>query len=137
MLKKYSEFIKYKVFEGINDYGMTYDDIRDMLYYVTDEFPNLTFSVEDSLQSGIIEQDDKSFIIELYDSEIEFPMDLPVLHYVEPKIHDLIKDIDSQLKKYGLEVFYSDFGQNDAYYELVVTEIGNKPNLNRHRYRTD
>lgn len=133
MLKKYKEFIN----EGINDYGMSYDDIRDIACYVTDEFPNLSFSVEDSLQSGIIEPDDKSFIIEFYDSEIEFPMDLPALYYVEPKIHDLIRDIDSQLKKYGLEVFYSDFGQNDAYYELVITEIGNKPKLNRHRYRED
>ena len=133
MLKRYKDFIN----EGINDYGMSYDDIREIAYYITDEFPNLTFSIEDSSQSSIIEKDDKSFIIEFYDSGINFPSDLPVLHYVEPKIHNLISDIDSQLKKYGLEVFYSDFGQNDAYYELVITEISHKPEFNSHRYTED
>jgi len=134
MLKKYNEFLKESVY---GDKGMTYNDISDIMLYITDEFPELGFSVENPLQSGIIDSDDKSFIIELYDSSIDFPNDMPTLYHIEPKIHDLIADVDSQLNKYGLEIFYSDFGTTDAYYELVITEIGHKPKFISSRYDED
>ena len=42
MLKKYNEFLKESVY---GDKGMTYNDISDIMLYITDEFPELGFSV--------------------------------------------------------------------------------------------
>jgi hypothetical protein len=134
MLKKYNEFLKESVY---GDKGMTYNDISDIMLYITDEFPELGFSVENPLQSGIIKNDDKSFIIQLFDKTIDFPNDMPTLYHIEPKIHDLIYDVHSQLSGFGLKVFYSDFGSTDAYYELVITEIGHKPQFIPERYDND
>ena len=131
MIKKFNQFLTEKRIVGE---VISYQEIEEIMYYITDEFPELGYSIENTSQSAIIEVDLSSFIIELFDSSIDFPHDLPVLHYIEPKINELISDIDSQLKKYGLEVFYSDFGMNDAYYEIVVTEIGHKPEFHFHRY---
>ena len=61
------------------------------------------------------------------ESGIDFPSDLPVLHYVEPKIWELIADVNAHLKEFNLYVYTSDFGQNDAYYELVISKIGHTP----------
>lgn len=38
---------------------------------------------------------------------------------------------------YGLEVYFQDFGETDAYYEIVITKKGNKPPVNPHRYIID
>jgi len=131
MIKKYLEFIK----EGITDsFGVSDEDIKDIMFYILDEFPEIDYQIDNSLQSSIIEQDDKSFIITLYDYSIDHPLDLPTLHHLEPKIHSLISDVDAQLHQYGLRVFYSDFGHNDAYYELVITKIGHNPEFNKQRY---
>ena len=62
MIKKYHEFIVER-FSLKDDFGITYDDLREILYYITDEFPQLEFQIEDSLQSSLIEKDDNCFII--------------------------------------------------------------------------
>jgi hypothetical protein len=62
-----------------------------------------------------------------YDKTINFPSDMPVLHYIEPKVFELISDVNSQLNQYGLKVYTSDFGSTDAYYELVITKIDHTP----------
>ena len=126
MIKRFQQFIVER-FSLQNDFGITYSELGEIMYYITDEFPNLDWSVEDSLQSSLIEQDDNCFVIELYDKTINFPSDMSVLHYIEPKVFELISDIDSQLKQYGLKVYTSDFGSSDAYYELVVTKIEHTP----------
>lgn len=123
MIKRFQQFIVER-FSLQNDFGITYSELGEIMYYITDEFPNLDWSVEESLQSSLIEQDDNCFIIELYDKTINFPNDMPVLHYIEPKVFELISDVSSQLKQYGLEVYTSDFGATDAYYELVISKIG-------------
>lgn len=123
MIKRFQQFIVER-FSLQNDFGITYGELDEIMYYITDEFQNLGWSVEDSLQSSLIEQDDNCFIIELYDKKINFPSDMPVLHYIEPKVFELISDVSSQLKQYGLEVYTSDFGSTDAYYELVISKIG-------------
>ena len=135
MIKRFQQFIVER-FSLQNDFGITYDELDEIMYYITDEFQNLGWSVEDSSQSSLIEQDDNCFIIELYDKTINFPSDMPVLHYIEPKVFELISDVSSQLKQYGLEVYKSDFGATDAYYELVISKIGHVPeNQNKFNYK--
>ena len=135
MIKKFNQFIL-ESFSLKNNFGITYDELNEIMYYITDEFQNLGWSVEDSSQSSLIEQDDNCFIIELYDKTINFPSDMPVLHYIEPKVFELISDVSSQLKQYGLEVYTSDFGATDAYYELVISKIGHVPeNQNKFNYK--
>lgn len=126
MIKRYQQFIK----ESSNSYatfGIKYDDLSDILFYITDEFPELEWWADNSLQSSLVEKDDNCFIVTFNRKDIDFPNDLPVLHYIEPKIFELIKDVDSQLRGRGLYVYASDFGENDAYYELVISRIGHKP----------
>ena len=135
MIKRFQQFIVER-FSLQNDFGNTYGELDEIMYYITDEFQNLGWSVEDSSQSSLIEQDDNCFIIELYDKTINFPSDMPVLHYIEPKVFELISDVSSQLKQYGLEVYTSDFGATDAYYELVISKIGHVPeNQNKFNYK--
>jgi len=135
MIKRFQQFITER-FSLQNDFGVTYSELDEIMYYITDEFQNLGWSVEDSSQSSLIEQDDNCFIIELYDKTIDFPTDMPVLHYIEPKVFELISDVSSQLKQYGLVVYTSDFGSTDAYYELVISKIGHVPeNQNKFNYK--
>jgi hypothetical protein len=126
MIKRFQKFITER-FSLQNDFGITYTELGEIMYYITDEFPNLDWSVENSLQSALIEEDDNCFIIELYDKTIDFPNEMPVLHYIEPKVFDLISDVNEQLKPYELKVYTSDFGSTDAYYELVITKINHTP----------
>jgi hypothetical protein len=126
MIKKFNQFITER-FSLQNDFGITYQDLREILYHITDEFPKLEYDVEDSLQSSLIEKDDNCFIVTFNQKDINFPIDLPVLHYVEPKIFELINDVNAHLKEFNLYVYTSDFGQTDAYYELVISKIGHTP----------
>lgn len=123
MIKRYMEFIK----ESYATFGINYDDISEIMHYITDEFPELDYWVDNSLQSSLVEKDENCFIITLFHKNTDFPTDLPVLHYIEPKVFELIGDVDAQLRKYNLYVHTSDFGENDAYYELVISRIGHKP----------
>lgn len=127
MIKKYLQFIKESVSLSKN-FGMTYDELDDILNYITDEFPDLEYFVDDSSRSTLIGQDENSFIITFNRKGLSWPTDLPALHYVEPKIFGLINDVNTQLKQFGLYISDSDFGETDAYYELVVTRIGHEPN---------
>lgn len=125
--------------EGIKiknvDFGITTEELNDIMIYITDEFPELSYIVDSSSQSGIIRYDMESFIIDMYlDNWYDSSS---TLYYLEPKIFELISQVNSQLKQYGLEVFFSDFGQNDSIYELVITKIGNKPTVWADRYYID
>jgi len=107
-------------------FEITYHELDDILIYITDEFPELIYDIENSYQSSLITPDDNSFII-TFSQDGESMWDLPVLHYLEPKIFSLIVDVNSQLRAYGLYVSDSDFGQSDAYYELVISKLEHKP----------
>jgi hypothetical protein len=107
-------------------FEITYQELDDILIYITDEFPELIYDIENSYQSSLITPDDNSFII-TFSQDGESMLDLPVLHYLEPKIWSRIEDVNSQLRAYGLYVSDSDFGHTDAYYELVISKIGHKP----------
>lgn len=123
MIKKYLQFIK----ESYQSFGISYVDLDEILLYITDEFPELEWCVDNSLQSSIVEKDDNCFIVTFNHKDIDFPRNLPVLHYIEPRIYELIKDVDSQLRRFGLYLYTYDFGENDSYYELVISKIGHKP----------
>ena len=109
-------------------FEITYKQLDDILTYITetDEFPKLIYDIENSNQSSLITPDYNSFII-TFSQDGESMWDLPVLHYLEPKIFNLIGDVNSQLRAYDLYVSDSDFGHTDAYYELVISKIGHKP----------
>ena len=126
MIRKYSQFITERL-SLQNDFGISYQDLSEILYHITDEFTSLEFYVEDSLQSSLIQRDENCFIVVFNQTGIDFPTDLPVLHYVEPKIFELIRDVNEHLKEFNLYVYTSDFGENDAYYELVISKIGHTP----------
>lgn len=123
MIKKYLQFIK----ESYQSFGLSYGDLDEILLYITDEFPELEWWADTSLQSSLVEKDDNCFIVTFNHKDIDFPRDLPVLHYIEPRINEPIKDVDSQLRRFGLYVYTYDFGENDSYYELVISKIGHKP----------
>ena len=126
MIKKYLQFITER-FSLQNDFGISHQDLSEILYHITDEFSSLEFYVEDSLQSSLIQRDENCFIVVFNQIGIDFPNDLPVLHNVEPKIFELIRDVNEHLKEFNLYVYTSDFGQTDAYYELVISKIGHTP----------
>jgi hypothetical protein len=125
MIKKYNQFITEEVYLT-KDFGISYQDLTEILFHITDEFLRLEFYVEDSSHSFLIEKDDNCFIILFNESGYEYH-NLPVLHYLEPKIFELIEDVNAHLKQFNLYVYASDFGESDAYYELVVSKIGHTP----------
>ena len=71
----------------INKVGfeITYSELYDILNYITDEFPELIFDIENSNQSSLIDPDDNSFII-TFQQEGESSLDIVTLYYIEPKI---------------------------------------------------
>lgn len=123
MIKNYFQFITER-FSLQNDFGISHQDLSEILYHITDEFSNLEYYVEDSLQSSLIEKDENCFIVVFNQIGIDFPSDLPDLYYVEPKIFELISDVNEHLKEFNLCVYTSDFGESDPYYEIVITRIG-------------
>lgn len=134
MIKKYSEFINESDKWVLSQFGITYQDLDEILVYITDEFSELEYHVENSLQSSLIENDSNCFIISFNHKSINFPYELPSLSYIEPKIFDLVKDVDSHLRGFGLYVYANDFGSSNANYELVISRIGHIPtDLQRYR----
>ena len=131
-LKKFVDFLNESweressfISRGGIKFDITHGELDDILSEIIDEFPELSYSVENSLQSSLIKEDNKSFVVIL--SCKGDMWDLPVLHYLEPKIFNIIQDIDSQLRAYDLYVSDSDFGESDAYYELVISKVNHKP----------
>jgi hypothetical protein len=116
----------------LKDFHISHEELYDILRYITDEFTELHYDVESSHQSSLIFPDDKSFIVTFATSGETF-FDLPVLHYLEPGIFNLIEDVNSQLFSHDLYVSASDFGETDCYYELVISKIGHTPKF-RERY---
>lgn len=137
-LKKFTEFIReiYKyddvpIFRGGQHFQITYGELSSILTEITDEFPELSWSAENSLQSSLIEEDANSFVIIFCGPGSMW--ELPTLYYLEPKIWNLIENVNSQLAAYDLYVSDSDFGESDVYYELVISKTGHEPVL-RARY---
>lgn len=115
---------------GDVNFNIEYDELNDLLTDITDEFTldgyDLVYDIDSSLQSSLIHQDNKSFVITFSEKGESF-FDLNVLYYLEPKIWELIRQIDSQLRSHDLYISASDFGESDIYYELVVSELGHTP----------
>lgn len=120
------------VFHG-DKFEISHEELDDILKEITDEFFNLEYEVESSLQSSLIYDDVNSFVV-CFNEKIENDEFPNVLYYLEPKIFNLIESINSQLKEFNLYISASDFGQTDAFYELVITRIGTTP-VFRPRYQ--
>jgi hypothetical protein len=126
MIKRWYQFIN----EGVNlqkEFNITYNELEEYFFYITDEFPELEFCIEDSLNSSIIIPNPNSFIATFNHKDFEIVYNEIVLYYLEPRIYRLIEDVDSQLRKHRLKVFSSDFGSTDCLYELVITKISETP----------
>ena len=133
------KFIKnFKLFEYIIsfnsvNFGISAEDLDDILLEITDHFPQISYYTDSSTQSGLILPDPNSFIVELYHKDTEFPTRAISLYFLEPKIFNLIPAVNDKLKSWNLEVTYNDFGSNDSLYELVISKIGTKPQLDPRR----
>jgi hypothetical protein len=123
-----------QIIKNGTDFEISYEQLSDILKYITDEFTEIEYDVDSSIQSSLIVPDEDSFIITFAESG-ETLHDLPVLYYLEPKIFNLIDLVDSQLNPYGLYISASDFGEMDCYYEIVVSKIGQTPEY-KNRYRS-
>lgn len=119
------------IIKGGIDFEISYEELSDILNYITDEFDNLIYDVDSSIQSSLIIPDESSFVV-TFAEEGEI-LNLPALYYLEPKIFNLINLVDSQLNQFGLYISASDFGEMDCYYELVISKIGHNPKF-RERY---
>ena len=116
----------------LKNFHISHEELHDILRYINDEFTELIYDVESSDQSFLIFPDENSFIITFARLSDTF-YDLPVLHYLEPVIFNLIQDVNSQLFSHDLYVSASDFGETDCYYELVISKLGHTPKY-RERY---
>lgn len=131
MIRKFESFgqknsIKFK---GV-DFEITPVELDEILIYITDEFPNITYTIFDSIQSSLIEPAPNSFTV-IFNEDSDDMFQLGTLYYLEPKIFPLIKMINSQLKEWDLYVSSSDFGESDVYYELTISKIGSHPILKK------
>jgi elongation factor P--beta-lysine ligase len=111
---------------------LSYDELSEVMFEITDEFTELEWYVEESKYSHLLKEEcSKSFIIELVKNKEEnfLSSNEYLLYYLEPKIFSLISEISNKLGMYNLYVSASDFGETDESYELVITEIGHKPLL--------
>ena len=86
---------------GNIEFYISYEQLSDILIEIKDEFPNIVYDIDSSLQSSLIYPDDKSFVITLAEGG-ESIFDLNALYYIEPKIWNLKEDINSQLMAYDL-----------------------------------
>ena len=139
---KYSEFIKESnedknlVVGGV-EFSITNQELDYALFEITDVFPELNTYTENSKYSDIIEHNKDVFIIILECTNISgdiFSSSLKVLHYIEPKIFECIKYFQDKMNYYGLDVLYSDFGENDQFYEIIIGKKGTKIDL-KEKYR--
>jgi hypothetical protein len=107
---------------------LSYNELEDIMFEITDEFPELEWYVVESKYSYLLKEGcSKSFMIELVNKKSY--RDYELLYYLEPKIFTLISEISNKLAIYNLYVSASDFGEGDTQYEIVISEIGHKPLL--------
>lgn len=127
-IKNFKLFEHVISFNSVN-FGISAEDLDDILLEITDHFPQISYYTDSSTQSGLILPDPNSFIVVLYQKDNESRTSSIGVYFLEPKIFDLISSISDRLITYGLEVSHNDFGSSDSLYELVISKIGSKPQL--------
>jgi len=135
-LKKYNENLHPNL-------RIDHEDISDILLSSSlfDEFPELSFYIENTkysyslhrlnMDNQLSKKDcnnlaENSIMIELLDNNYEYNYQRPFLYYLEtgaPSIWDIIKEINTMLTRFGLKIAYSDFGESDISYELIISDI--------------
>jgi hypothetical protein len=102
---------------------LSHDELIEIMFEITDEFPELEWYVGESKYSNLLKEEcSKSFIIELVNEK-----SYRELYYLEPRIFPLISEISNKLGMYSLYVSASDFAESDTQYEIVISEIGHSP----------
>lgn len=140
---KYSEFIKESkedknlVVGGV-EFSITNQEIDYALLEIKDVFPELDIHIEQSKYSDVIENNKDVFIITLECINVAgdfFSSSHKVLHYIEPKIFECIRYFQDKMNYYGLDVLYSDFGEMDQFYEIIVGKKETKIDL-KEKYKS-
>lgn len=134
-LKRFNENVTY--YNKLRDSG----DLSDIMHIIEnsdiiDEFPELSISFFESSHSYCLDHALKynymkkeevdylkknSFTVEI-DQDLEDSWNKEPIHYIEPKIWNIIKDINVMLSSLGYQVVYNDFGPADTSYELIITD---------------
>lgn len=77
---------------------------------------NNSFTIELSESSELSE-------VQPNDNQVMINWTIPEpIYWIEPKIHQIIKDINHRLNSIGFQIIMSDFGSTDATYELVICD---------------
>lgn len=101
---------------------LSYEDLKDIMFDITDEFSEVEWFVYNSVDSHLLKNEvsDNKFLIELInkgDNSI-----YKNLHFLEPKIFEILEHVSNKLELYGLQIIDSDFGETDASYEIIIGE---------------
>lgn len=106
------------------NFGISKDEIYDLLDDVSDEFGEIDYWVSDAKESWLVESNEDIFVIYFESSkpawEAENLYDLENYLISSGKLNQ----IKSYLKDYGLEVYASDYGESDTQYEIVICKKG-------------
>lgn len=116
---------KYKTFESKNwvesNFGITENQIRDILIDVFDEFPDVMMFIDDADSSYLVEKSKDIFVIYFSDTTNNWMAQEPLYRFESFLIREkLLKTLNNHLSEYGLKIYDADFGENDFDYEIIV-----------------
>ena len=134
-LKRFNESVNY--YDKLRQSG----DLSDIMHIIEnsdiiDEFPELSIDFFDTSHSSCLDHalqynyktkeevdylKKNSFTVEIYQN-VEDSWNREAIHYIEPKIWKIIKDINVMLSSIGYKIVYNDFGVADTSYELIITD---------------
>jgi hypothetical protein len=138
------KYIKaYKIFESFlnkgfgevfkSNFGISRDEIKDLLVDVDDDFEDIDWWIEDAKSSWLVKPNNDIFVIYFESNKLNWEKEN--LYDLEHFLHKgKLYHIKSYLKDYGLEVYAADFGEVDTQYEIVVHKKGT-PIIKTEEYR--
>lgn len=135
-LKKFNESVSY--YDKLRQSG----DLSEIMHIIEnsdilDEFPQMSINFFESSQGYCLDHALKynymtkeevnylkknSFTVEI-DENVSDIWDRKFIYYIEPKICEIIDDINIMLTSLGYKIVYNDFGSGDTSYELIITDI--------------
>lgn len=140
-LKRFNESLEY--INKVREEG----DLKEIIFIIEnsdliDEFDNRIFvsdwysskmseSLENGLSTDHITKEEydylikNTFTIRLEERQDESDQTInwsipDQIHWIEPKIWSVIREINSRIESLGYKVLHSDFGSNDVCYELLI-----------------
>lgn len=131
-VSRFLDFIKESVninSDGV-DFGITYQELEEILIEIEDALPHLTYSIEDASwyeRNEYIEDSNNCFMVVFENAKgIEDP-DRSIkndyfLYSEESKITSMLEAVNDKLAIYDLYVREHDFAQCDYEYYLVIAK---------------